>query len=146
CCGSRPTASSTRTARELLGQRYLQCSLCASQWYMVRIKCSNFPGTTKIGYQSLDHADSDDDGGSSRAAKAAVQAETCDDCHHYLKIIHAERDPFVEPAADDLATLPLDLLVSEAGMLRHGVNFMLLFGDPEHGGDPGHEVDSRHED
>lgn len=152
CCGSRPTASITRTAGELLGQRYLHCSLCASQWYMVRIKCSNCLGTTKIGYQSLDHADGDDDGGSSRAAKAAVQAETCDDCHHYLKIIHAERDPFVEPAADDLATLTLDLLVSEAGMLRHGVNFMLLFGDPEDDGDPGHadhsgqEEDSGHEE
>lgn len=130
CCGSRPVASITRTAGELLGQRYLQCSLCASQWYMVRIKCTHCLGTSKLSYQSLDHADGDDDGGS-RAAKAVVQAETCDDCHHYLKIVHAERDPFVEPAADDLATLTLDLLVSEAGLSRHGVNFMLLFGDPD---------------
>lgn len=147
CCGSRPTASITRTAGELLGQRYLQCSLCASQWYMVRIKCTNCLGTTKIGYQSLDHADGDDDAGSSRAARAVVQAETCDDCHHYLKIIHAERDPFAEPGADDLATLTLDLLVSDTGMLRHGVNFMLLFGDPEVGDEspapPGRPPDDR---
>jgi hypothetical protein len=26
-------------------------------------------------------------------ASAAVQAETCDDCGHYLKILHTDRDP-----------------------------------------------------
>ena len=66
-----------------------------------------------------------------RAAGAAVQAETCDECHHYLKIVHSDRDPFVDPVADDLASLTLDLLVSETGMVRHGVNLMLLFGEPE---------------
>ena len=39
------------------------------------------------------------------------------------------RDLHVEPLADDLATLTLDLLVSEAGFGRHGVNLLLLFGD-----------------
>jgi len=42
-----------------------------------------------------------------------------------------DRDPHVEPVADDLATLTLDLLVSQAGARRHGVNLMLLFGDPD---------------
>ncbi|MES1163404.1 MAG: formate dehydrogenase accessory protein FdhE [Rhizobacter sp.] len=32
--------------------------------------------------------------------------------------------------ADDLASVTLDLLVSEAGFQRHGVNLLLLFGDP----------------
>ena len=41
-----------------------------------------------------------------------------------------DRDPHAEPVADDLATLTLDLLVSETGAQRHGVNLM-LFGDPE---------------
>ena len=36
-----------------------------------------------------------------------------------------------DPAADDLASLTLDLLVSEAGYQRHGLNLMLLFGEPE---------------
>ena len=39
-----------------------------------------------------------------------------------------DKDAFVDPVADDLASLPLDLLCTEAGFQRHGVNFMLLFG------------------
>ena len=58
------------------------------------------------------------------------EPETCDTCGHYLKIVHMERDAHVEPVADDLASVTLDLLVSEAGFQRHGVNLLLLFGDP----------------
>ena len=45
--------------------------------------------------------------------------------------MHGDRNPMVDPVADDLATVTLDLLVSDAGKLRHGVNLMLLFGEPE---------------
>lgn len=136
CCGSRPVASITRNGAELMGQRYLHCSLCSTQWHMVRIKCTHCLSTKGVAYQSLDVAGADDEG-ASRAASAAVQAETCDDCGHYLKIVHTEREPFAEPVADDLATLTLDLLVSETGLKRHGVNLMLLFGEPDPPEPPG---------
>lgn len=142
CCGSRPTASLTRSAGESLGQRYLHCSLCSLQWHMVRIKCAHCLGTQGLAYQSLDTAGADD-GASPRAAQAVLQAETCDACGHYLKIMHTDRDAFVEPVADDLASVMLDLLVSETGKRRHGVNLMLLFGEPDdddpvqHPPDPG---------
>ncbi len=63
------------------------------QWHMVRIKCSHCLSTRSLAYQSLDTladaADDDSaDGASRRAAQAALQAETCDDCGHYLKIMH----------------------------------------------------------
>lgn len=132
CCGSLPTASITRSAGESLGQRYLHCSVCNLQWHMVRIKCTHCLSTKSLAYQSLSAAA---DAGDSAAATAKVQAETCDDCDSYLKIVHSDRDPFVDPVADDVASLTLDLLVSEAGQQRHGVNFMLLFGDPG-GGEP----------
>jgi FdhE protein len=129
-CGCRPTASITRIGADDSGYRYLHCSLCSVQWHMVRIKCAHCEGTKGIQYQSLQpigvSANSD-------GTRQAVQAETCDTCGHYLKIVHMERDAHVEPAADDLASITLDLLVSEAGFHRHGVNLMLLFGDP---GDP----------
>ncbi len=98
CCGSKPTASVTRTGGESLGQRYLHCSLCGTQWHMVRIKCPHCLSTKSLSYQSLDTGDQDEgeSGGSSRAAHAAIQAETCDDCGHCLKIFHSDRDPFVE--------------------------------------------------
>ncbi|MFO1287879.1 MAG: formate dehydrogenase accessory protein FdhE [Rubrivivax sp.] len=65
-----------------------------------------------------------------------MQAETCDTCGHYLKIIHGDREPFAEPVADDLASITLDLLVAETGKLRHGVNLMLLFGEAEEPQEP----------
>ncbi|TNF62427.1 MAG: formate dehydrogenase accessory protein FdhE [Burkholderiales bacterium] len=129
CCGSLPTASITRSSGESLGQRYLHCSLCGLQWHMVRIKCPHCLSTKSLAYQSLTGADASEDE-TSAAAKARVQAETCDDCGSYLKMVHSDRDPFVDPVADDVASLTLDLLVSETGKQRHGVNFMMLFGDP----------------
>lgn len=138
CCGSRPTASITRSTGESLGQRYLHCSLCSMQWHMLRIKCTHCGSDKRLAYQSLDAQQHNDDpeGQSRRAVQASVQAETCDECGHYLKIVHTDRDPFVDPVADDLASLTLDLLVSETGMARHGVNLMLLFGEPEPPPDP----------
>jgi FdhE protein len=130
CCGSRPCASIVRIGGETEGHRYLQCSLCAAQWHMVRIKCSACQGTKGIGYQSLEalpgHAPP-----TTGANPGAVQAETCEVCGQYLKIVHMAKDPHVEPVADDLASVTLDLLVSEAGYRRHGVNLMLLFGEGE---------------
>lgn len=130
CCGSRPTASVSRIGGHD-GHRFLHCSLCSIQWHMVRIKCSHCLGTKNIHYQSLQRAEDEID---KDAAKQPVEAETCDECGHYLKIVHMERDANVEPVADDLATVTLDLLVAEAGFQRQGVNLLLLFGDP---GDPG---------
>lgn len=129
CCGSRPTASISRIGAEASGYRYLHCSLCSAQWHMVRIKCTHCESTKGIHYQSLQPVAGDGDAAGSAAQ--AVQAETCDQCGHYLKIVAMERDPHAEPVADDLASVTLDLLVSEAGFQRHGVNLMLLFGDPD---------------
>lgn len=129
CCGSLPTASVTRIGADAAGYRYLHCSLCSMQWHMVRIKCAHCEGTKGIHYQSLRPL-ADDTPAPARAGDA-VEVETCDTCGHYLKIVHMERDPNVEPVADDLASVTLDLLVSDAGLQRHGVNLLLLFGDPD---------------
>ncbi len=140
CCGSRPVASITRSAGDVAGQRYLHCSLCGTEWNVPRGQCTHCGegSAEKVAYQSLDRSDVEEEGDSaSRAAKASIQAETCDACGHYLKIVHGDRDPLAEPAADDLASITLDLLVAETGKLRHGVNLMLLFGDPEGGAEEG---------
>ena len=47
------------------------------------------------------------------------------------------KDPHAEAMADDLASVTLDLLVSDEGLDRHGVNLLLLFGDPDAAPDPG---------
>lgn len=132
-CGSPPVAAIARHGGEATGQRYLQCSLCSLQWHLPRGRCTHCGSGNRLAYHALDAADADDNDLDSRqrAARAAVQAETCEDCGHYLKLMHSDRDPFIEPAADDLATLTLDLLVGEAGLQRHGNNLMLVFGEPE---------------
>ena len=143
CCGSLPVASVTQAAGQTPGQRYLACSLCSSRWNMVRITCSHCKSTEGIAYQSLDLADDEAQPsqaqaeGSPSSRRATIQAETCERCGHYLKIMHCERDAALEPVADDIASLTLDLLVSQEGMQRHGVNLMLLFGDgTSHSGEP----------
>jgi FdhE protein len=130
CCGSRPTASITRRIGSSPGQRYLHCSLCSMQWHVSRTKCPHCHAGTGLSFQSLDLAGADFDDSAGRAAQASIQAECCDACGHYLKMLHTERDAFIDPVADDLATVTLDLLVAETGKLRHGLNLMLLFADP----------------
>lgn len=129
CCGSRPVASVVRSTGELLGQRYLQCSLCGLQWHMVRIKCAHCLSGGSISFQSLQRAEDQTD--SEAAAQSSAQAEVCESCGHYLKLFHADRDPHIDCVADDLATLTLDLLVSQSGSRRHGINLMLIFGEAE---------------
>ena len=64
--------------------------------------------------------------GGSEQKVAAVRGETCDGCKSYLKIVYQEKDPLVDPVADDLATLALDLLLDEAGYQRAGPNLLLM--------------------
>lgn len=131
CCGSLPTASITRIGADDAGFRYLQCSLCSVQWHYVRIKCTHCESTKGIHFQSLEPLDTEQERSATGARPGAVKAECCDTCGHYLKQVLMEKDPEVEPVADDLASVALDLLVSESGFERSGHNLMLLFGDPE---------------
>ncbi len=123
-CGSAPVASLNRFDGAASGQRYLHCSLCSTQWHVLRGHCTHCGDTRGLAYQSLQASDADG------APRAVVEAETCDACGHYLKRMHADRDAHVEPLADDLATVALDLLLAEAGLQRHGANPLLLYGDP----------------
>lgn len=129
-CGSLPTASLTRTAGNAPGQRYLHCSLCSLQWHRPRTLCPHCGAGDRLAFYALDAAGAPEEAGGAdgRLAQASVQVEACGACDHYLKMVHADRDPFVEPVADDLATLTLDLLVGETGLRRHGHNLMLIFG------------------
>lgn len=129
CCGSPPVASIMRIGVEQAGARYLHCSLCQTEWHMVRIKCAHCESIKGISYQELEAGE-----GAPQATyalpKGAVRAECCSVCGHYLKIVDMGKDAHVDPVADDLATVALDLLVSETGRQRHGVNYLLLWGEP----------------
>lgn len=115
-CGTLPVASVVRIGGAYQGLRYLHCALCATEWHMVRVKCTHCESTAGIAYHVVD-------GGGD-----AVKAETCDACRTYRKICYQEKDPLVDPVADDLATLALDLLVGEAGYVRGSGNPLLWQG------------------
>lgn len=110
-CGSPPVTGMILGDDKL---RYLVCALCGSQWYLTRVKCSRCGSTAGISYFSLE------------GDPGAVKAEACDACRSYLKLFYLERRPAADPVADDLATLALDVLVSEQGYGKSGENLFLL--------------------
>ncbi|MET0320130.1 MAG: formate dehydrogenase accessory protein FdhE [Duganella sp.] len=130
-CGSHPVASVIRIGGQSQGYRYLQCSCCASEWHMVRVKCSCCENTARIAYQSIEpenaQPETPDTPNKANDPYRVARAETCDDCKTYRKIFNQEHDYLVEPLADDLASLALDLLVGEAGYSRASGNPLLWF-------------------
>ena len=114
-CASAPVASIVRIGSEH-GLRYLHCSLCGTEWHMVRTKCSNCESTKGIAYYAIE------------GDKGAVKAEACEECGSYLKILYLDKDPYLDPTADDLASLALDILLDESGVQRSGPNLFLFSG------------------
>jgi len=117
-CGSKPNAGVVNIGGAEQGLRYLCCSLCASQWHMVRIKCSSCESTHGINHFTL------------QGSNGAVKAESCDDCNTYLKLLYLEKDCRMNAVADDLSTLALDMLMDKEGKSRGGPN---LFFHPDRG-------------
>ena len=113
-CASRPSSSIVRIGGPEQGLRYLSCSLCETQWHMVRVKCSNCESTKGISYFMVE------------GTSGAVKAESCEECDSYLKIMYMDKDPHTDPVADDLATLALDLKMSDGGILRSGPLLFLM--------------------
>lgn len=115
-CGSPPVASMIHATGSTRGLRYLHCALCGSAWHVVRAKCSQCAHTKGIEYFGLE------------GANAEVRAEACPECHCYLKIFSQEKDARVDPVADDIATLALDLLMSEQHYGKSSLNLFMIPG------------------
>lgn len=113
-CGGPPVASIIVGWQDAANTRFCACALCETWWHYVRIRCT-VCGTTKgIGYKQIEGVPSN------------VQAETCEGCHGYVKILHQHKEPSLDPIADDVATLALDMLVRDAGYRRGAFNPYLL--------------------
>jgi FdhE protein len=123
-CGSLPVASVVYAQSGYQGYRYLHCSLCATEWHLVRVLCSRCGASGKdIAYHSLEKASQGNRSGGT--LDAAVRAETCEQCRGYRKILYQEKDPGVEPVADDVASVALDVLLGEQGYHRASGNPLL---------------------
>lgn len=116
CCGCTPVCGVVTDSGQVRGARYLHCSLCSTAWNHVRAVCVTCGQSRSVTLRAIegDHS--------------AVRVETCDDCGTYAKMLYQAEDRGVDPVADDLATLGLDVLAGEQGWLRHAPNPLLWLG------------------
>jgi FdhE protein len=115
-CGSAPVAGMITAAGKLPGLRYLHCGLCATAWNHVRAACVNCGESRSVALHEIE------------GGNGAVKAETCEACRGYAKMLYQAQDMQVEPMADDLASLGLDMLLADAGWSRHAPNPLILVG------------------
>lgn len=116
CCGSTPIGGVITASGATPGTRYLVCSICSTAWNHVRASCITCGKSRSLALHGIE------------GDSGAVKAETCDECHSYAKMFYQAKDMKLDPYADDLASVGLDLMVAEAGWSRHAPNPFLLVG------------------
>ncbi|HUA87840.1 MAG TPA: formate dehydrogenase accessory protein FdhE [Steroidobacteraceae bacterium] len=114
CCGSTPVAGVVTAAGPTPGTRYLHCSLCSTAWNHVRAVCIRCGEAGKLSLRAIeDHS-------------GFARAERCANCQTYSKLFYERDAPGLDPVADDLGTLALDVLMGEDGWQRHAPNPLFL--------------------
>ncbi len=113
-CGGPPLASLVVSWPTAPGARYCACALCGTLWNHVRVRCVVCGETKGIGLQEIE------------GDSGTVKAETCDECHSYVKVLYQAKDMEAEPLADDVASLGLDLLMRDGPYRRAAFNPFLL--------------------
>ncbi|MBF9235748.1 formate dehydrogenase accessory protein FdhE [Microvirga alba] len=113
-CGGAPVSSLVVGWMEAEGTRYCCCSLCGTLWNVVRVKCVLCSSTKGIGYQEIE------------GGPGTIKAECCDVCRGYVKVLYQQKDVSLDPVADDIASLGLDLLMREGEYRRGAFNAFLL--------------------
>lgn len=111
-CGSPPVAGIVSPGGTKFGHRHLHCSLCATSWRYVRVRCVHCGSTEKISFRNL-------------AGTTYLRAECCESCQGYSKVFYLESMKALEALADDLGSLGLDVLVGEEGFARAPNPFVL---------------------
>ena len=115
-CGSTPSAAVVRASGPTPGARYLYCSLCSTAWNHTRAVCITCGDSRTLALRGID------------GDSGVVKAETCEACRTYAKVMYEAKDTGVDPYADDLASLGLDMMVGETGWSRHAPHPLLLVG------------------
>jgi FdhE protein len=111
-CGSPSIAGMIAPGGTKFGHRHLHCSLCATAWRYVRVRCVHCGSTDKVSFRQF-------------AGTSYLRAECCENCRGYSKVFYLESARLLEPLADDLGSLGLDVLVGEEGFSRVANPFVL---------------------
>lgn len=113
-CGSHPVVSVIRSDGPVAGRRYVHCTLCNTEWHVPHATCVTCGDRDKVTLHEIDG----DDG--------IARAESCGACESYTKLIVQPKNVRIDPIADDLASVALDMLVDDAGFVRSGPNDLLI--------------------
>ncbi len=113
-CGGPPVSSMVVGWFGAHGTRFCACATCATMWNYVRVRCTVCGSTKGISYEEVE------------GGPGTVKAECCSECRSYVKILYQQKDPALDPVADDVASLGLDLKLRETGLRRAGVDPFLL--------------------
>jgi FdhE protein len=134
-CGGAPVAGVVQGDR----LRYVTCALCAAEWNVARVQCVAC-GNEQVEYLHAQGAPRGSDlapeGAPSTDAASprrsdldrGAKAEACGSCRTYLKLFDLEHRGGADAAADDAATIALDLLLAEEGYHRAGPNLYVAPG------------------
>ncbi|MBV8849566.1 MAG: formate dehydrogenase accessory protein FdhE [Methylobacteriaceae bacterium] len=114
-CGGLPVSSLVVGFQGAEGVRYAVCSCCSTQWNEVRIKCLACGSTKGIGYREIEGGE-----------EATVKAEVCDACESWVKILHQNKNASLDPVADDVASLGLNVLMRDSVYRPAGINPFLI--------------------
>lgn len=109
-CGGRPVSSSVLGLNDIDNVRYATCAGCATQWNEVRVRCLGCGSTKGLSYRSVG------------TDEATVKAEACNSCQRWLKIFYQVKNASLDPVADDVGSLGLDLLMQDTRWHRLGFN------------------------
>lgn len=113
-CGGRPVSSLVKGTPGIENVRYATCSCCSTQWNEVRVKCLCCGSTKGLSYRSVETHD------------ASVKAETCAQCDSWVKIFYQVKNASLDPVADDVGSIGLDMLMKESGKRRYGLNTFIV--------------------
>ena len=114
CCGGVPACSTIVGWPQAQNMRYLTCSLCQTMWNHVRVKCVACGATTGVSFRSIE------------GSSGEISAEVCDTCRSYVKQFNQNKNPYLEPVADDVASFGLDIMLREDGWRRATLNPFLV--------------------
>jgi FdhE protein len=113
-CGGAPVTSMVVGWIGAESTRYCACSLCATLWHHVRVKCVLCDSTEAIAYREIE------------GGPGTIKAECCGICNGYVKILDERKDTALEPVADDVGSFGLDVLLRDTEYRRGSFNPFLL--------------------
>ena len=90
----------------------LTCEDCGRRIHLPRPRCVHCGSTDRISFRQF-------------AGTSYLRAECCEACKGYSKVFYLESARALEPLADDLGSLGLDVLVGEEGFSRVPNPFVL---------------------